>query len=119
MLTFLIEKEYNLLYSLQWQTNLAIVENADYDNKNEQTTNENRLIRKFRNRFIECLLQSDSKKFNALVDEIVSQVTRCPREVRTNSSAPRKSPRNSRFHDNQKSVSWGLRKCPKINLTNV
>ena len=52
----------NMLASLQWQTDSVIEENANPDNKNEQTTNEKRLIRKFRNRFIACLLRNEFQK---------------------------------------------------------
>jgi len=51
-----------MLASLQWQTDSVIEENANPDNKNEQTTNEKRLIRKFRNRFIACLLRNEFQK---------------------------------------------------------
>jgi hypothetical protein len=95
----------NLLASLRWQTDSVIKENTlDSENKYEQTTNENRLIRKFRNRFIECLLEPSKKKSEALFDKLVQDITLRPEQRKPERTSPRSTPRTAKFHDNYKSV---------------
>jgi hypothetical protein len=95
----------NLFASLEWQTNAVIEENTvDSNNKYQQTTNENRLIKKARNLFIECLLEPSPSKRNKMFSVLVEDIARRPVEVKPGRSSPRSTPRKARFHDTYKSV---------------
>jgi hypothetical protein len=95
----------NLFAALEWDTNAVIEENTfDTDNKHQQTTNENRLIYKARDQFIECLLEPSPSKRNKMFTSLVNDISRRPVEVKPGRSSPRSTPRKARFHDTYKSV---------------
>jgi len=95
----------NMLTSAEWQTDTAIENNTiDSGNKYEQTTNEYRLISKFRKMFIQCLLEPSDSKREILFDKLIADVARRPEDIKPNRSYPRRTPRKARFHDTYKSV---------------
>ena len=95
----------NLYACLEYQTNAAIAENtADLDNKYEQTTNENRLIHRARKMFAKILLEPSANKRRAMMKDLEEYITHRPVEVKPDRSVPRSTPRQMRFHDNNKSV---------------
>ncbi len=94
----------NLCAAIKWRTDAVIdAKTSEMDNKYAQTTNQNRLIRKFRNKFIECLLSPPEERRH-LLDLLVADVARYPVEVKPDRSFPRSLPRAMRFCDRHKAV---------------
>jgi hypothetical protein len=95
----------NTLAALEYATDEAIAENtAGKNNKHTQTTNENRLIAKFTERYIELLANDDPEARLALFDELVADIARRPVEVKPGRKSPRKPPRKKKFCDRRKRV---------------
>jgi hypothetical protein len=95
----------NLFASLEWETNAIIEEStANSDNKHQKTTNENRLISKARDQFIECLLEPSPSKRDKMFTDLVDDISRRPVEVKPGRSSKRSTPRKARFYDTYKSV---------------
>lgn len=95
----------NLMAALEIQTDAVIAARIEgKENKYEQKTNENRLIRKFRNVFFDCLLEPDISKRDALFSELIADIAKYGVEVKPNRIVKRKTPRNMKYHDRRKSV---------------
>jgi len=93
----------NTMAALEYATNEAIQENtAHKDNKYEQTTNENRLITKFADSYIELLAKDDPEKRLDLFDELVNEIAQRPTEVKPDRNSKRKPPRKMKFCDRRK-----------------
>ena len=95
----------NLCTSIKWRTDTVIRENtAGNKNKYEQTTNQNRLIRKFRAMFIDCLIEPSSEERRRMFDALVADIARRPEDIKPDRSFPRNRPRSKRFCDRHKAV---------------
>ena len=95
----------NMLASLEWKTNAIIDEKtADSGNKHEQATNENRLISKAREAFVDLMLESCPKKRKFLFYALFEDIARRPVEIKPDRTSVRSTPRNAKFHDTYKSV---------------
>ena len=71
-------------------------------NKHEQRTNENRMITKFSDKYIELLSSDDVEARKALFDELVSDIARRPVEVKPGRQFERNKPRKKKFCDRRK-----------------
>jgi hypothetical protein len=95
----------NLLASLKWRTDAQIELNTCHkNNKHKQKTNENRLIRKLRNKFLDCMSQPDPKRRARIFDRLCAAASRYGEPVKPDRSSPRTIPREAKFHDRYKSV---------------
>lgn len=95
----------NLMASIEIQTDAVIAARIESkNNKYEQKTNENRLIRKFRNVLFDCLLELNIQKRDALFDELIADIAKYGVEVKPNRIVKRKTPRKMKYHDRRKSV---------------
>lgn len=90
----------NTLAALEFATDDVIAEKtANSGNKYEQTTNENRLITKFADRYIEVLVTANDDARMALFDELINDITKHPTEIKPGRSFERKPPRKKKFSD--------------------
>ena len=95
----------NTMAALEYATNGAIEEkSAESGNKHEQITNENRLVTKFTDRYIELLTVENADERLALFDELISDIARRPVEIKPGRSSERKNPRKKKFCDRRKRV---------------
>lgn len=95
----------NTTACFEYMTNEVISEKtANKNNKNEQTTNENRLIHKLSQKFIEVLTQRKPSKQQKLFDELVQDIAKRPSEIKPNRKSKRKIPRKMKFCDRYKSI---------------
>lgn len=95
----------NIFAALQYRTDAVIIARTEGSgNKYAQKTNETRLIKKFRDDFIECLTEPSLSKRKRLMESLVADVVRDTTEIKPGRSSPRKKPRDMRFHDRRKSV---------------
>lgn len=95
----------NTMAALEFETNAVIEENtADRNNKHRQITNENRLITKFSDRYIELLLEHNLDKRMALFNALVDDIVRRPSEIKPGRKFERKLPRKKKFCDRRKRV---------------
>jgi hypothetical protein len=93
----------NTIASLEYATNDVISTNtADSGNKYDQTTNENRLIAKLADRYIDILATEDKTQRMILFDDLIADIVKRPVEVKPERSFVRKPPRNKRFSDRYK-----------------
>jgi hypothetical protein len=93
----------NTLAALEYATEEAIKDKtADKNNKHEQTTNENRLITKFADKYIQLLVNDDPDARVILFEELVSDISRRPVEVKPGRKSKRKPPRKKKFCDRRK-----------------
>ena len=93
----------NTMAALEYETDQVIEEKtADSGNKHEQRTNENRMITKFSDKYIELLTNDDPVERAALFDELVSEIVRRPVEVKPGRQFERKKPRKKKFCDRRK-----------------
>jgi hypothetical protein len=93
----------NTLAALEFATDQVIEENTvDSGNKHEQRTNENRMITKFSDKYIELLSNDDVDARKALFDELVADIARRPAEVKPGRQFERKKPRKKKFCDRRK-----------------
>ena len=95
----------NTLTALEYATDEAIeAKTANSNNKYKQTTNENRLITKFTERYIEILtIEEDDVRLMAF-EELIKDIVRHPVEVKPNRKHERKPPRKKKFCDRRKRV---------------
>ena len=95
----------NIFAALQYRTDDVISAKTEGSgNKHAQKTNETRLIKKFRDQFIECLIESRASKRCRLFDALINDIVRDTTEIKPGRSSPRKIPRDMRFHDRRKAV---------------
>jgi len=95
----------NIFAALQYRTDAIISEKTeDSGNKYAQKTNETRLIKKFRDQFIECLTEPRLLERRRMMDALIADIVRYTTEIKPGRSSPRKIPRNMRFHDRRKAV---------------
>jgi hypothetical protein len=95
----------NTMAALEYATNEAIeTKTVTNDNKHEQITNENRLITKFSNRYLELLTKKDPNERLDLFNELVSDISKRPSETKPGRIFPRKPPRKKKFCDRRKRV---------------
>jgi len=95
----------NTMAALEYATDEAIeVKTAHTDNKYRQRTNENRLVTKFSDRYVELLSVANSKERIALFDELVSDISMRPVEVKPDRQFERRTPRKKKFCDRRKRV---------------
>ena len=93
----------NTLAALEYATDDVIEERtAGSDNKYELTTNENRMVTKFADRYIELLTNGDHNARMTLFDELVADIARRPVEVKPGRKFKRKPPRKKKFCDRHK-----------------
>jgi hypothetical protein len=93
----------NTLASLEYATNDIISSNTAFSgNKHEQTTNENRLITKLADRYIEILATEDHDERMELFNDLILDIAKRPVEIKPDRSFERKPPRNKRFSDRYK-----------------
>jgi hypothetical protein len=93
----------NTTAALEYATNEVIEEKTkDSGNKHKQTTNENRLITKFADSYIELLSSDDPEERLVLFDALVADITRRPVEVKPGRQFERKPPRKKKFCDRRK-----------------
>ena len=93
----------NTLAALEYETNDVIEQKtADSQNKHKQTTNENRLITKFSDKYIEILITDDPNERLALFDELVAEIARRPVEIKPGRKFERKPPRKKKYSDRHK-----------------
>jgi hypothetical protein len=93
----------NTLAALEYMTDQVIEDNsADKRNKHPQTTNENRMITKFSDSYIELLSASDPDARASLFEQLVKDVARRPSEIKPDRSSPRNPPRKKKFCDRRK-----------------
>jgi hypothetical protein len=93
----------NTLAALEYATDQVIEENtAQNENKHQKRTNENRMITKFSDRYIELLTVDDTDARLALFDELVTDIARRPVEVKPERKQDRKTPRKKKFCDRRK-----------------
>jgi len=95
----------NMMAAFEYNTDETIDEKqAGIANKHRQRTNENRLIDKFSERYIELLTVHDPDERLAMFDELVADITRRPVEVKPDRKSPRVRPRKKKFCDRRKRV---------------
>lgn len=95
----------NLFAALQYRTDEIISAKTEGSgNKYAQKTNETRLIKKFRDLFIECLTEPRISKRRRMMDALVADIVRDTTEIKPGRSSPRNIPRAMRFHDRRKAV---------------
>jgi hypothetical protein len=95
----------NTIAALEYATDEVIEEKtANKTNKHRQRTNENRLITKFSERYIELLTINDTDARLALFEELVNDIAIRPVEVKPGRQSPRKIPRKKKFCDRRKRV---------------
>ena len=93
----------NTIAALEYSTDDVIDEaTKDKNNKYTQTTNENRLISKFCDAYIELLATENPYKRLALFDELVADIAKRPVEVKPDRNVERKNPRKKKFCDRRK-----------------
>ena len=91
--------------ALQYRTDAIISEKTeDSGNKYAQKANETRLIKKFRDQFIECLTEPRLLERRRMMDALIADIVRYTTEIKPGRSSPRKTSRNMRFHDRRKAV---------------
>jgi hypothetical protein len=95
----------NTMAALEYATDEAIEEKtANNTNKHQQRTNENRLISKFSEKYIEMLTINDTDARLAMFDGLVDDITKRPVEIKPNRQTPRSIPRKKKFCDRRKRV---------------
>jgi hypothetical protein len=95
----------NTAAALEYATDEIIQEKtAGSKNKYQQRTNENRLITNFSDRYIELMTMNDMDERLALFDELVSDISARPVEVKPDRYYQRKTPRKKKFCDRRKRV---------------
>ena len=93
----------NTMAALEYATDEIIEENtASSSNKHKQTTNENRLVTKFSDRYIEILITDDPDERMTLFNELVDDIARRPVEVKPGRKFKRVPPRKKKFCDRRK-----------------
>jgi hypothetical protein len=93
----------NTIAALEFATDDAIDQATQSKlNKYRQTTNENRLISKFCDAYIELLANDDPYERHELFNELVADISRRPVEVKPDRKVERKPPRKKKFHDRHK-----------------
>lgn len=93
----------NTTAALEYATNEKIEETADNrENKYKQTTNENRLITKFADSYIELLTEDNPDSRMALFNDLIEDIARRPVEVKPNRHFERVPPRKKKFCDRRK-----------------
>ena len=95
----------NTMAALEYATDEVIEEKtADCENKYRQRTNENRLITKFSEKYIELMAVDNDEERLALFDELVSDISMRPVEVKPDRQHKRVTPRKKKFCDRRKRV---------------
>jgi hypothetical protein len=93
----------NTFAAMEFATDDVIAElTANSGNKYKQTTNENRLITKFADRYIEILITPDPHERTALFNELIYDIAKRPPEVKPDRHFERKPPRKKKFSDRMK-----------------
>jgi hypothetical protein len=93
----------NTIAALEYATDEVIEERtAESGNKYERRTNENRMITKFADKYIELLTNDNPIDRRALFDELVIEIAKRPVEVKPGRHAERKLPRKKKFCDRRK-----------------
>ena len=84
----------NTMAALEYATNEVIEEStADRKNKHRQTTNENRLVTKLSEQYVNLLSVDDPNERVRLFDELVADISMRPVEVKPERNSPRFAPR--------------------------
>jgi hypothetical protein len=93
----------NTLAALEYATDEAIdAKTANSNNRYKQTTNKNRLITKFTERYIEILTIAEDDVRLMAFEELIKDISRHPVEVKPNRKCERKPPRKKKFCDRRK-----------------
>ena len=95
----------NTAAALEYATDEAIEEKpSNSKNKHKQRTNENRLITKFSDKYLELLVTDCPNERLRLFDELVADISRRPVEVKPGRKFERVTPRKKKFCDRRKRV---------------
>jgi hypothetical protein len=95
----------NTMAALEYATDEVIETNtANSSSKHRQRTNENRLITKFSDSYLEILTTENDDERLALFDELVADIARRPVEVKPGRKVERVPPRKKKFCDRRKRV---------------
>ena len=95
----------NTAAALEFVTDELIKGNSENNtNKYQQRTNENRLITKFSDMYLNLLVTDDPDERLLMFDELVEDISRRPVEVKPGCKSERVSPRKKKFCDRLKLV---------------
>jgi hypothetical protein len=95
----------NTIAALEYVTDEVIEERTiGSDNKYKQRTNENRLISKFSDEYLDLLNTENVDERLLMFDELVADISRCPVEVKPGRKSNRVLPRKKKFCDRRKRV---------------
>ena len=95
----------NTMAALEYSTNEAIEEKiCQNNNKYQQITNENRLVTKFSEKYIDLLSTDETDERLRLFDELVADISMRPVEIKPDRKSVRKTPRKKKFCDRKKRV---------------
>jgi hypothetical protein len=93
----------NTAAALGFATDSKIMENTvDSENKHAQTTNVNRLISKFSEKYLLLMNEPDESKRLAMFDSLTNEIARRPVEVKPGRHSERKPSRKAKFSDRYK-----------------
>ena len=82
----------------------TLEKNVNSDNKHKHRTNENRLVSKFSDQYIDLLTVGDADARLTMFDELVADIAKRPVEVKPDRQSPRSAPRKKKFCDRRKRV---------------
>jgi hypothetical protein len=95
----------NMTAALEYSTNEVInEETANSSRKYKQITNENRLITKFSESYIDLLTRENPEERLELFNELVEDIARRPSEIKPDRHFERVTPRKKNFCDRRKRV---------------
>ena len=95
----------NTAAALEYATDEVIEKKSEgRNNKHQQRTNENRLITKFSDMYLEILVSDDHDERLRLFEELVDDISRRPVEVKPGRKSERVTPRKKKFCDRRKRV---------------
>ena len=95
----------NTLAALEYSTDEVIAKKtSESKNKHQQRTNENRLITKFSDKYIDLLTNENTDERLAAFNELVEDISKRPVEVKPGRQSLRKNPRKKKFCDRRKRV---------------
>jgi hypothetical protein len=95
----------NTMAALEYATDEVIEDKTSGNgNKHRQRTNENRLITKFSEQYIDLLTIEDDDGRLAMFDELVADIAMRPVEVKPDRQFERSTPRKKKFCDRHKRV---------------
>ena len=95
----------NTAAALEFATDEVIEKKTENsNNKHKQRTNENRLITKFSDKYLELLITVNPDERMRMFDELVEDISRRPAEVKPGRKFERVPPKKKKFCDRRKRV---------------